>query len=79
MLQLLLKAVWVTDVVGTLNQGAVDRRLEGSLVEIPVGVGRFPVDAVVEFAIWFPGDEDINESDLVGLLLLHGELDSGVG
>ncbi len=52
--------------------------VKGSLVEISVGVGGFPVDAVAEFAVWFSGDEDIKESDLAGLLLLHGELDSGV-
>ena len=48
--------------------------VEGLLVEVLVGVGRFSVGAMVEFARWRPGDEDIKKKQSCCTALLHGEL-----
>ena len=47
-------------------------------MQVTIGVGWFPVDGVVEGAVWAPGDEYVQKGYLSGLLLFHGELDAWV-
>ena len=82
-MEFLWKEVFVTNLVGTADQGAVNRRLcswmvEGSAVEVSVRVGGLAVDLVVEGTIRFPGQANVKEGEVAVLLLLHGELDGGV-
>ena len=60
MLNLTLKAVSLTDPVGTWDKAIVDRKsyagvVQRPAVEVAVSVGGFLVDLSDELAVWLPG------------------------
>ena len=55
-LELLVEVAPIADLMGSANKGVVDGGLNGwmvkrSLMQVPVGVGRFAVDSMVECAV----------------------------